>query len=106
MLRLNKELNDNEWPREWPPPNRSAVLMRSAARSLRTSMKSLFQHVTHRRAAGTEPFADAEKTIEQALDEYRQILKRAFCGSDLVNDIVMDVREWFDGGWVTMTNGM
>ena len=105
MLRLNKELADNGWLREWPSPNRSAVLIRSAARSFRTSIQSLLQRVVHRRAVGTETGAGTEKTIEQALDEYRKTLQRTFCNPDLVNDVVMDVREWFNGGWVITTNG-
>ena len=93
MLQLNVRL----WFSEMPPPNRAVVITRSAARSLKIIVKSLFQRVRGRRAADTEEGAGEEKTAEKASEEYRQILQNTFGSSELLDDVMIYVRLWIDG---------
>ena len=80
-----------------PPPNRAVVIIRSAARSLKTKVKSLFQRGRGRRAADTEEGAGEEKTAEKALEEYRQTLQKTFGGSEALDAVMRYVRAWIDG---------
>ena len=93
VLQLNVHLQ--EW--EMPPPNRAVVIIRTAARSLKIVVKSLFQRVRGRRAVDTEEGAGEEKTTEKAVDEYRQTLQNTFGGSERINDVMRYVRWWIDG---------
>ena len=78
MLQLNVRLQNSEMP----PLSRSVVIIRTAARSLKIVLKSLFQRVRGRRAVDTEEGAGEEKTAENALEEYHQILQNTFGSSD------------------------
>ena len=78
-------------------PNRAVVGIRSAARSLKIVVKSLFQKVRGRRTADTEEGAGEEKTAEKALEEYRQILQNTFGSSEALDDVMSYVRAWIDG---------
>ena len=102
MLQLNIHLQ--YW--RMPPRNRVVVIIRTASRSLKIVVKSLFQKVRGRRAADTEESAGEEKTAEKALEEYRQTLHNTFGNSERINDVMIDVRVWFDGWWVTALSGM
>ena len=93
MLQLNVRLQFSGMP----PPNRAVVIIRTAARSLKIVVKSLFQRVRGRRAADTEESAGEEKTAEKALEEYRQVLQTTFGSSELLNDVMREVRDWIDG---------
>ena len=93
MLLLNVRLKDSEMP----PPSRAVVIIRTAARSLKIVLKSLFQRVRGRRAADTEGGAGEEKTTEKALDEYRQTLRNTFGNSERINDVMREVKWWIDG---------
>ena len=94
VLQLNVCLQYYSW---MPPPNRAVVIMRTAARSLKIVLKSLFRMVRGRRAADTEEGAGEEKTTEKALDEYRQILQNTFGSSEALDDVMRYVRDWIDG---------
>ena len=80
-----------------PPPNRAVVIIRTAARSLKIVIKSLFQRVGGRRAADTEEGAGEEKTAEKALEEYRQVLQNTFGSAERINDVMAEVKWWIDG---------
>ena len=80
-----------------PPPNRAVVGIRSAARSLKIVVKSLFQKVRGRRTADTEEGASEEKTAEKALEEYRQVMQSTFGSSELLDDVMAEVKWWIDG---------
>ena len=80
-----------------PPPNRAVVIIRTAARSLRIVLKSLFRRVRGRRAADTEEGAGEEKTTEKASEEYRQILQTTFGSSERINYVMTYVEAWIDG---------
>ena len=80
-----------------PPPNRAVVIIRTAARSLKIVVKSLFQRVRGRRATDMEASASEEKTAEKALEEYRQILQETFSRSEALNVVMEYVRWWIDG---------
>ena len=69
MLQLNIHIYS-----EMPPPSQPVVIIRTAARSLRIVVKSLFQRVRGRRAADTEAGVGEEKTAEKVLEEYRQLM--------------------------------
>ena len=73
------------------------MIIRTAARSLKIVIKSLFQRVRGRRAADTEEGAGEEKTTEKALEEYRQILQNTFGSSERINDVMKYVRWWTEG---------
>ena len=90
MLQLNVHLQYSEMS----PPNRAVVIIRTAARSLRIVVKSLFQRVRGRRAADMEAGAGEEKTAEKALEEYRQILQNTFGSSGALNDVMSEVESW------------
>ena len=92
MLLLNRRL----WFSGVPPPNRAVVIIRTATRSLKIVVKSLFQRVRGRRAADREEGAGEEKTAEKALEEYHQILQNTFGSSELLDDVMADVRWWID----------
>ena len=62
MLQLNVHLQYSRMS-----PNRAVVIIRTAARSLRIVVKSLFQRVRGRRAADMEAGAGEEKTAENSL---------------------------------------
>ena len=79
-----------------PPPSRSVVIIRTAARSLRIVVKSLFQRVRGRRAADTEEGAGEEKTTKKALEEYRQTLQNTFGSSEALDDVMRYVRWWMN----------
>ena len=79
------------------PPNRAVVIIRSAARSLKIVLKSLFRRVRGRRAADTEEGAGEEKTTEKALEEYRQILQNTFGSSETLDGVMRYARWWMDG---------
>ena len=93
MLQLNVRLKDSGMP----PPSRAVVIVRTAARSLKIVLKSLFRRVRGRRAADTEEGAGEEKTTEKALDEYRQTLQNTFGNSERINDVMREVKWWIDG---------
>ena len=93
MLQLNVHLQESEMP----PPNRTVVIIRTAARSLRIVVKSLFEGVKGRRATDMEAGAGEEKTAEKALEEYRQILQNTFGSPDALNVIMSHVGWWIDG---------
>ena len=93
MLLLNRRL----WFSGVPPPNRAVVIIRTAARSLKIVIKSLFQRVRGRRAADTEEGAGEEKTAEKALEEYRQVLQNTFGSAERINDVMAEVKWWIDG---------
>ena len=80
-----------------PPPSRAVVIIRTAARSLKIVLKSLFQRVRGHRAADMEASTGEEKTTEKALDEYRQTLQNTFGSSERINDVMRYVRWWIDG---------
>ena len=80
-----------------PPPSRAVVIIRTAARSLKIVLKSLFRRVRGRRAVDTEEGAGEEKTTEKALDEYRQILQNTFGSAERINDVMAEVKWWIDG---------
>ena len=92
MLQLNVRLKDSGIP----PPSRAVVIIRTAARSLKIVVKSLFQRVRGCRAADTEEGAGEEKTMEKALDEYRQTLQNTFGSSERINDDVRELKWWID----------
>ena len=79
-----------------PPPNRTVLIVRSSARSLRIVVKSLFQKVRGRRAADTEEGAGEEKTAEKALEAYRQVLQNTFGSSELLDDVMIYVKWWMN----------
>ena len=93
MLQLNVRLQYSEMP----PPNRAVVIIRTAARSLKIVLKSLFRRVRGRRAADTEEGAGEEKTAEKALEQYRQALQNTFGSSEALDDVMEEVKWWFDG---------
>ena len=93
MLQLNVRLQFSVMP----PPNRAGVIIRTAARSLKIVVKSLFQRVRGRRAADMKEGSDEEKTAEKALEEYRQILQNTFGSSERINDVMKYVRWWTEG---------
>ena len=80
-----------------PPPNRAVLIIRSAARSLRIVVESLFERMKGRRATDMEGGAGEEKTAEKALDEYRQTLQNTFGISEALDDVMRYVRWWIDG---------
>ena len=92
MLQLNVHLQLSEMP----PPNRAVVIIRTAARSLRIVVKSLFQRVRGRRAADMEEGPGEEKTAEKALEEYRQILQNMFGRSEASDDAMENVVLWIN----------
>ena len=93
MLQLNVHLQYSGMP----PPSRAVVIIRTAAHSLKIVLKSLFRRVRGRRAVDTEEGAGEEKTTEKALDEYRQILQNTFGSSELLDDVMAEVKWWIDG---------
>ena len=92
MLQLNVRLQFSGMP----PPNRAVVIIRTAARSLKIVVKSLFQRVRGRRAADMEDGAGEEKTTDKVLEEYRQILQNTFGSSERINDVMIYVRWWMN----------
>ena len=92
MLQLNVRLKESGMP----PPSRAVVIIRSAARSLKIVLKSLFRRVRGRRAVDTEEGAGEEKTAEKALEQYRQTLQNTFGNSERVNDVMRKVGWWMD----------
>ena len=93
MLQLNVHLQYSGMP----PPSRTALIIRSAARSLRIVIKSLFQRVRGRRAADMEASAGEEKATEKALEEYCRILQSTFGISEALDVVMSYVRCWVDG---------
>ena len=93
MLQLNVHLQLSEMP----PPNRAVVIIRTAARSLKIVLKSLFRRVRGHRAVDTEEGAGEEKTTEKALEEYRQILQNTFGSSEALDLVMTYVEVWIDG---------
>ena len=92
VLQLNVHLQESEMP----PPNRTVVIIRTAARSLRIVVKSLFEGVKGRRATDMEAGAGEEKTAEKALEEYRQILQNMFGRSEALDDAMENVVLWMN----------
>ena len=92
MLQLNVRLQFSGMP----PPNRAVVIIRTAARSLKIVVKSLFQRVRGRRAADMKEGSDEEKTAEKALEEYRQILQNMFGRSEALDDAMENVVLWMN----------
>ena len=70
--------------------------IRSAARSLKAAVRSLYQRLTRCRDADTEAGVSEEKTAEKALGEYRQTLQDTFGSSERISDVIYIVEEWFD----------
>ena len=93
MLQLNVHLQYS-WMSD---PNRAVVIVRTAARSLKIVLKSLFRRVRGRRAADMEGGAGEEKTAEKALEEYRQTLQNTFGSSEAADDVMEEVRWWIHG---------
>ena len=93
MLQLNVRLMDSGMP----PPSRAVVIIRTAARSLKIVLKSLFRRGRGRRAADMEEGAGEEKTAGKALKEYRQILQSTFGSSEALDLVMTYVEVWIDG---------
>ena len=93
VLQLNVHLQYSGMP----PPNRAVVIIRTAVRSLRIVVKSLFQRGRRRRAADTEEGAGEEKTAEKALEEYRQTLQDTFGSSERIDDVMWHVKYLIGG---------
>ena len=93
MLQLNVHLQGSEMP----DPNRAVVGVRSAARSLKAAVRSLYQRLTRCRDADTEAGVDEEeeKSVEKALGEYRQTLQNTFGSSERISDVIHVVEQWF-----------
>ena len=91
MLQLNFRLRDS-W---MPDPNRAVVGIRSAARSLKAAVRSLYQRLTRCRDADTEAAVGEEKSVEKALGEYRQTLQETFGSSERISDVIYVVERWF-----------
>ena len=89
------QLNDHIQYSWTQPPNRAVVIIRTAARSLKIVLKSLFQRVRGRRAADTEEGAGEEKTTEKVLEEYRQTLQNTFGSSERISDVIYVVERWW-----------
>ena len=94
VLQLNVDLRDSEMP----APNRAVVGIRSAARSLKAAVRSLYQRLTRCGDADTEAdvVEEEEKSVEKALGEYRQTLQDTFGRSERINDVIYVVERWFD----------
>ena len=84
MLQLNVILRSSEMP----APNRAVVGIRSAARSLKAAVRSLYQRLTWCRDADTEAGVGEEKSVEKALREYRQTLQETFGRSERISDVI------------------
>ena len=97
MLQLNCVIYDRDWRREWPSPNRVIVYIRSAACFPKTATKSLLRRVKRRATGDTEAGVGEEKTAENALEEYRQILQNIFGSSERIDEIIEKVRWWING---------
>ena len=93
MLQLNVHL---QYYSGMPPPNRAVVITRTAARSLKIVVKSLFQRGRGRRATDTEEGGE-EKTAKKASEEYQQVLQNTFGNSERINDVMRNVTDWIDG---------
>ena len=93
MLQLNVHLQESEMP----DPNRTVVRIRSAARSLKAAVRSLYQRLTRCRDADTEAgvVEEEEKSVEKALGEYRQTLQDTFGSSERISDVIYVVERWF-----------
>ena len=92
VLQLNVHLQESEMP----PTNRTVVIIRTVARSLRIVVESLFERVKGRRATDMEAGAGEEKTAEKALEEYRQILQNMFGRSEALDDAMENVVLWMN----------
>ena len=92
MLQLNVDLRDSEMR----APNRAVVGIRSAARSLKADVRSLYQRLTRCRDADTEAGVVEEKSVEKILGEYRQTLQDTFGSSERISDVISVVEQWFD----------
>ena len=90
MLQLNVELQY----RDMPSPNRAAVVVRSAARSLKAAVKFFSRRVKRCRAVETEAGVGEEKTEEKVLEEYRQTLQNTFGSSERIDDVIKSVKVW------------
>ena len=91
MLKLNVHLRESEMA----APNRAVVGIRSAARSLKAAVRSLYQRLTRCRDADTEAGVVEEKSVEKALGEYRQTLQDTFGSSERISDVISVVERWF-----------
>ena len=80
-----------------PAPNRAVVGIRSAARSLKAAVRSLYQRLTRCRDADTEVgvVEEEEKSVEKALGEYRQTLQDTFGSSERIRDVIYVVERWW-----------
>ena len=93
VLQLNVDLLDSEMP----APNRAVVGIRSAAHSLKAAVRSLYQRLTRCRDADTEAGVVEEKSVENALGEYRQTLQDTFGSSERISDVIYVVKRLLDG---------
>ena len=93
VLQLNVDLLDSEMP----APNRAVVGIRSAARSPKAAVRSLYQRLRRCRDADTEAGVGEEKSVEKALGEYRQTLQVTFGSSEALDDVMRYIRWWIDG---------
>ena len=91
VLQLNVDLRDSEMP----APNGAVVGIRSAARSLKAAVRSLYQRLTRCRDADTEAGVVEEKSVEKMLGEYRQTLQDTFGSSERISDVIYVVERWF-----------
>ena len=85
------------WELESSSPNSLVTLIRSAARSLKAAVKSFLRRLKLRRAADTETRVGEERTVEKALEEYRQILHKMFGSSGALDEIIRNVGWWVSG---------
>ena len=92
VLQLNVHLQYS-WMSD---PNRAVVGIRSAARSLKAAVRSLYQRLTRCRDADTEAGVGEEKSVEKTLGEYRQTLQDTFGSSERISDVIHVVEQWFD----------
>ena len=77
-------------------PNRAVVGIRSAARSLKAAVRSLYQRLTRCRDEDTEAGVVDEKSVEKALGEYRQTLQNTFGSSERISDVIYVVEQFLN----------
>ena len=96
VLQLNVDLRDSEMP----APNGAVVGIRSAARSLKAAVRSLYQRLTRCRDEDTEAGVVDEKSVEKALGEYRQTLQNTFGSSERISDVISVVERFVNSPFV------